>query len=98
MALCLAALHCFSSTPTQYLAGVRAPTTLGAFTGVVPLCGRRYAGVGGTLDELFATDDPEPRSRLRELMALEERRRAMMRKAGGAQGQPVYPEHAQWRS
>lgn len=36
---------------------------------------RRYGGVGGTLDELFATDDPDPRGKLRRLLAEDEKRR-----------------------
>lgn len=39
----------------------------------------RYLGVGATLDELYATDDPDPRGKLRRSMALEEKRRNMRR-------------------
>lgn len=37
----------------------------------------RSMGVPATLDELYATDDPDPHSKLRQLAAMEERRRAM---------------------
>ena len=42
-------------------------------------------GAPATLDELFATDDPEPRLKLRQLAAAEERRRALrkLNTAGG---------------
>jgi hypothetical protein len=33
--------------------------------------------VPATLDELYATDDPDPHTKLRQLAAMEERRRAM---------------------
>jgi hypothetical protein len=42
-------------------------------------------GAPATLDELFATDDPEPRLKLRRLAAAEERRRALRKlNAAGA--------------
>ncbi|KAF6251803.1 hypothetical protein COO60DRAFT_1644616 [Scenedesmus sp. NREL 46B-D3] len=47
-------------------------------------------GVPASLDELFATDDPDPRRRLRSLMAQEERRRAA-RRMGAAAGSG-YPQ------
>lgn len=34
-------------------------------------------GVPATLDELYATDDPDPHTKLRTLAAAEERRRAL---------------------
>lgn len=34
-------------------------------------------GVPATLDELYATDDPDPHTKLRQLAAIEERRRAL---------------------
>jgi hypothetical protein len=34
-------------------------------------------GVPATLDELYATDDPDPHTKLRQLAAMEERRRSM---------------------
>ena len=45
-------------------------------------------GVGASLDELYATDDPEPKRKLRLLMTAEEQRKAVRRqssvyKAGG---------------
>jgi hypothetical protein len=47
-------------------------------------------GVGASLDELYATDDPEPKRKLRLLMAGEEQRRVVRRegskyKAAGAE-------------
>lgn len=40
-------------------------------------------GVPATLDELYATDDPDPHTKLRQLAAMEERRRAL-RQLNGA--------------
>jgi hypothetical protein len=43
-------------------------------------------GVPATLDELYATDDPDPHTKLRALAALEERRRALRQlNSSGAQ-------------
>lgn len=50
-------------------------------------------GVPASLDELFATDDPDPRGKLRALMAQEERRRAMRRM--GAAGATAYQQRQQ---
>ncbi|GBF93154.1 hypothetical protein Rsub_05885 [Raphidocelis subcapitata] len=44
----------------------------------------RYQGAGASLEELFATDDPDPRGKLRRLIAAEERRRAARRAVGGS--------------
>jgi hypothetical protein len=40
-------------------------------------CCCRAMGVPATLDELYATDDPDPHTKLRTLAAAEERRRAL---------------------
>eukprot|EP00882_Tetradesmus_deserticola_P027134 GHRQ01030001.1.p6 GENE.GHRQ01030001.1~~GHRQ01030001.1.p6 ORF type:complete len:121 (+),score=49.95 GHRQ01030001.1:807-1169(+) len=48
----------------------------------------RHMGVPASLEELLATDDPDPRGRLRSLMAQEERRRAARRMGGGGSGYP----------
>uniref|UniRef100_A0A383WCI4 Uncharacterized protein n=1 Tax=Tetradesmus obliquus TaxID=3088 RepID=A0A383WCI4_TETOB len=55
----------------------------------------RNMGVPASLDELFATDDPDPRGRLRALMAQEERRRAARRAGGGGGGGSGYPQQQQ---
>jgi hypothetical protein len=55
----------------------------------------RNMGVPASLDELFATDDPDPRGRLRSLMAQEERRRAARKMGGGGSG---YPQQQRYTS
>lgn len=48
-----------------------------------------------TLDELYATDDPDPHTKLRQLAAMEERRRAMRQQGAkaGHRHQPQAPPH-----
>lgn len=50
-----------------------------------------------TLDELYATDDPDPHTKLRQLAAMEERRRAMRQHDSGAKAghrhNPKAPQH-----
>lgn len=53
-------------------------------------------GAPATLDELYATDDPDPHTKLRQLAAMEERRRSLRQLNSAAKaGHKHVPQPAQ---